>query len=66
MKIKKVIRKELDHDQNGVHVAGGVNAVIAATVNEGRGSHTHVSSRQRIVQRKGKTTVEEETEGEVQ
>lgn len=66
MKIRKVIRKELDHDADGVHVAGAVNAVVAADVNESGDSHTRVSSRQRIVQRKGKTTIDQDTEGEVE
>ena len=66
MKIRKVIRKELDHDADGVHVAGAVNAVVAANVNESGDSHTRVSSRQRIVQRKGKTTIDQDTEGEVE
>lgn len=54
-----MIRKSLDHDADGVSVKGGVNAVIAANVNE-KNSTTRVSSKQRIVQRAGKTTVTEE------
>jgi hypothetical protein len=66
VKIKKVVQKKLDHDADGVRVAGTVNAVISASINEPGTSATSVSSRQRIVQRKGKTTVEEETKGEVE
>ena len=63
MKIRKVIRKEVQHDDDGVSVAGGLNAVIAANVNESD-SKTHISSRQRIVQRSGETVVEsEQTDG---
>jgi len=59
-----VLRKKLDSSEGGVHVAGGVNAVVAANVGEKGGSHTSVSSRQRIVQRNGKTVVDEtEIEG---
>jgi hypothetical protein len=43
-------------------VAGDVNAVIAANVEEG-GSRSHVSSRQRIVQRSGKTPETKEEKG---
>lgn len=56
MKINKVIRKKLKGDS----VAGGVNAVIAANINEPGSTHTSVSSKQRIVQRNGKTIVHEE------
>jgi hypothetical protein len=47
----------------GVNAVGDVNAVISANVNEGS-SHSHVStrSRQRIVQRSGRTKVTEERE----
>lgn len=67
MKVRKVVRKEIDHDSDGARVTGGVNAVIAANVNEPGPNHTRVSSRQRIVQTSGKTTVTEEHEiGEVE
>jgi len=67
VKVKKVVRKEIDHDADGVHVAGGINAVIAANVNESGSTHTRVSSRRRIVQKNGKTMVtEEHDEGEVE
>ena len=56
MKFKKVINERIDEKKDGVNVAGGVNAVISANVGES-GSKTSVSSRQRIVQRDGKTEV---------
>ena len=60
MRINRIIRKKLDDDSAGQAVAGGVNAVISANVNEPGHSHTSVSSKQRIVQRNGKTIVHEE------
>jgi hypothetical protein len=56
MKVKKVINEPINEQQDGVNVAGGINAVISANVGES-GSSTSVSSRQRIVQRDGKTEV---------
>ncbi len=50
MRIRKVINEPIDVERDGVNIAGGVNAVVAANVNE-PGSTTSVSSRQRIVQR---------------
>ena len=60
MKINRVIRRKLKGDSEGQGIAGGVNAVIAANINEPGHSHTSVSSKQRIVQRGGKTIVHEE------
>jgi hypothetical protein len=62
VKIRKVIAEERSHNKDGVSVAGGVNAVIAANVNEPH-SKTSVSSRRRIVQRSGKTVIDEKSEG---
>lgn len=47
-------------------MASGVNAVVSATVNEGKGSVSGVSSRQRvrIVQKDGTTEVTEEYDDE--
>jgi hypothetical protein len=61
MRYRKVIKKPVEVDEDGVQIAGAVNAVISATVNE-PGS-THLSSRQkvRIVQRNGRTETYEET-----
>ena len=65
MKIRKVIQKQLRGAGEGKGTVGSVNAAIAANVNEPGHSHTHVSSKQRIVQRGGRTVVHEErtTEG---
>ena len=51
MNLRKIIQRQIRHDRDGVQVAGDVNAAISANVNEPGHSHTHVSSRQRIVQR---------------
>lgn len=50
MKFRRTIRREIDHEKDGVNVKGGVNAVVAMNVNE-KGSVCSVSSKQRIVQR---------------
>jgi hypothetical protein len=59
MKIRKLINKRLEHDEDGVQVAAAVNAAVSANVNE-PGSTTRASSRQRVVQRDGRTIVESE------
>lgn len=51
MRIRKVINRTIHSDEDGVQVAGAVNAVIAANVGEGGAAATAASSRQRIVQR---------------
>jgi hypothetical protein len=43
-----------------ISIARGVNAVVAVNVNEPH-SRTSVSSRRRIVQRSGKTVIDDET-----
>jgi len=48
--VRRVIKKRIRHDKDGVHVVGDIDAVIAANVGRG-GSVSSVSSRQRIVQR---------------
>ena len=60
MKIRKIISKPFQHDSEEGSIAGSVNAVVSANVNEPGESHTRVSSRQRIVQRNGRTEVFEE------
>ena len=47
---RKVIRKRIRHDKDGVHVVGDIDAVISTNVGRG-GQASSVSSRQRIVQR---------------
>ncbi len=57
MRLRKVIRKAVRRRGPGGSVAGGVNAVVAANVDEASHTRTSVSSRQRIVQRGGRTDV---------
>ncbi|HWB72600.1 MAG TPA: hypothetical protein VG452_10295 [Egibacteraceae bacterium] len=59
MRFRKVVNRPVEVDEDGVRVAGGVNAVVSANVNERGPSRSRVSSRQRIVQRGGKTVVDE-------
>ncbi len=59
MKIRKVVSRTFGHEDKDVNVAGALNAVVSADVNEAD-THTRVSSRQRIVQRNGRTEVFEE------
>jgi hypothetical protein len=63
--LRKVIQRTLRHQKDGVNVAGGINAVVNANVNEPGESRTSVRSRTRIVQRNGKTEVfEQETQSD--
>lgn len=62
MKVRKLIQKRLRHEGSGVNLAGDVNAAVSANVNEPGPSHTHVSSRQRVIQRSGRTRASEERE----
>lgn len=64
MNIRKIINRRIRHEGDGVDVVGDVNAVISANVGE-RGGSSHVSSKQRVVQRSGRTAVSESgtTEG---
>ena len=48
--MRKVIRKRIRYDKDGVQVNGDVQATIAANVGR-KGSRTSVKSTQRIVQR---------------
>ena len=66
MKLHRLIKREIRRDGKSGHMVGDVNAAIAANVNEPGPSHTHVSSRQRIVQRAGrrKTPEQGDTTGE--
>lgn len=56
MKVRKVFRKTPEDGP----VAGAINAVVSANVNEPGTQHTRVSSHQRIVQRNGRTEIFEE------
>ena len=51
MQIRKVIERRIRHRSGGIDVAGDVNAVVSANVGERGTSHSHVSSRQTVVQR---------------
>jgi hypothetical protein len=65
MKLRKVIQKHLRHSSDGVTVAGGIQAVVSANVNEPGTTTTNVRSNTRIVQRDGRTEVfETDTESE--
>jgi ribosomal protein L31E len=63
VKIRKVIHRRLRHKQEGVNVSGDVNAAISANVNEPGPSRTHVSTRQRVVQRSGHRQTDERGSG---
>jgi hypothetical protein len=61
MNLRRVVHKRIRHKGKGVNALADLNAVIAANVGE-TGSKSHISSRskQRIVQRSGRTEVTEE------
>ena len=58
MRLSEIIRRRIRASTKNIDVAGDVNAVVAANVNE-PGSVTSTSSRQRVVQRDGRTVVSE-------
>jgi hypothetical protein len=62
MNVRKVVQKTIRRSADGTEAVGSVNAAVAANVNEPGRSRTHVSSRQRIVQRGGRTEVLETEE----
>jgi hypothetical protein len=53
MNIKKIVQRRIRERLGDVDLAGDVNAVVAANVNE-PSSTTSVSSRQTVVQRSGR------------
>ena len=57
MKLRKVIHRQIRQNADGVSVAGGLDAVVAASVNEPGETQTSVRSKTRIVQRNGRTEV---------
>ena len=59
MNVRRSIRKRIRHRSGGVDVAADVNAAVAGNVSQAEGTHTKVSSHQRIVQRDGRTVVSE-------
>jgi hypothetical protein len=58
MRIRKVIQKRIEHQSDGLNVAGSINGAISANVNEA-GSTTHLRTRSsnRIIQRGGETQI---------
>jgi len=57
VKLRKVIRRRIRTDTDGVSAAGGIDAVVSANVNEPGTTRTTVRSKTRIVQRGGRTEV---------
>jgi hypothetical protein len=55
--LRQIIAREFRRRGAGVDFVGDVNAVIAANVGERSPSATHVSSRQRVVQRPGRRAI---------
>ena len=51
IKFQKVIRKRLDRSEDGISVAGELNAAISANVNEPGVTKTDVRSTSKVVQR---------------
>jgi hypothetical protein len=64
MGFRKIVNKPINIRRPGLNVSGGINAVVAGNEGE-RGNSLHVSSksRNRIIQRGGKTIVETDSEG---
>ncbi|HYH27437.1 MAG TPA: hypothetical protein VEA19_01530 [Actinomycetota bacterium] len=63
MEFRRVIRKRIHRDEEGVQVDGDVNAVISVNVGDD-GSSTSTSSHQRIVQRSGPGSRRRKDDGE--
>ncbi len=63
LNVRKVFRRRIRHEGKGVNVAADINAVVSANLGE-PGSRTSVRSRQRIVQRSGKSPEQERGGGE--
>jgi hypothetical protein len=60
MRLSKVISKTLRREGNGAQVAGRIDAAIAANVNEQGATRSRTKTRQRIVQRSGRTVVSQQ------
>jgi hypothetical protein len=60
MRLSKVISKTLRREGKAAQVAGRIDAAIAANVNEQRTTRSRIKTRQRIVQRSGRTVVSEQ------
>jgi hypothetical protein len=63
MRLRKVIRKAIRQSGPGGEVAGSINAVVAANVDEPGPARTSVSSRQRVAQRGGRSEPRQTTQG---
>ena len=65
MNLRKVISKRIRRQDDGVQIAGDVNAVVSANIGERRAS-SHVSSKQtsRVVQRSGQRKPDDEAKQE--
>jgi hypothetical protein len=58
MRIRRVIQKPIQHQSNGIDLAGDLNAAISANVNEPQAqTHLRTRSSNRIVQRGGQTQI---------
>ncbi len=57
VKLLKVIKRQIRSERDGVTVAGNIDAVVSANVNEPGTTKTSVRSSTRIVQRNGRTEV---------
>ena len=55
MRIRKILDRQIRHRSEGVEIAGDVNAVISANVNEPGTTVTSTRSHNTIVQRSGRT-----------
>jgi hypothetical protein len=60
MRLSKVISKTLRREGKSAQVAGRIDAAIAANVNEHGTTRSRTKTRQRIVQRSGRTVVSEQ------
>jgi hypothetical protein len=57
VKLRKVIQQRIRKDADGVSLAGGIDAVVSANVNEPGTTRTSRRTKTRIVQRNGRTEV---------
>jgi hypothetical protein len=60
MRLSKVVSKTLRREGKSAQVAGRIDAAIAANVNEQGTTRSRTKTRQRIVQRSGRTVVSEQ------
>jgi hypothetical protein len=63
---RKVFNKKLRYTKDGINVIGDINAVVASDTEPGSVNHVSTKQKTRIVQRDGRTIVDEsssETKG---